>query len=74
MTGLCSGLKKVAIGAANAKGDAIQFCRDFLGLSFHAACLKAQLDPTEICRPKPQTDSPPSKFPLVRGGAKLKVL
>ncbi len=26
----------------NSKGDAIQFCRDFLGLSFQAACMKAQ--------------------------------
>lgn len=28
-----------------AKGDSIQFCRDFLGLSFHAAAIKAQKSP-----------------------------
>ncbi len=28
----------------HSKGDAIQFCRDFLGLSFRAACMKTQKD------------------------------
>lgn len=30
----------------NAKGDAIQFCRDFQRLSFHAACIKVQKEHT----------------------------
>lgn len=28
------------------KGDAIQFCRDFLGMSFHQACQKVNINPT----------------------------
>ena len=28
-----------------AKGDAIQFCRDFLGMSFHQACRKVNVSP-----------------------------
>lgn len=48
----------------DAKGDAIQFCRDFLGLSFRAACLKAQRYPKDIdCRLKAQTDSSPIRVP-----------
>jgi DNA primase len=30
----------------NAKGDGIQFCRDFLGMSFHQACLKTNVIPS----------------------------
>jgi DNA primase len=29
----------------DAKGDGIQFCRDFLGMSFHGACQKVQVIP-----------------------------
>ena len=32
----------------NSKGDAIQFCRDFHGLSFQAACMKAQKDSANL--------------------------
>jgi hypothetical protein len=37
------------------KGDSIQFCRDFLGLSFHQACQKVNITPelkTSPSRPK----------------------
>lgn len=38
------------------RGDGIQFCRDFLGLSFQEACEKMELDSTSprICRPEVQ--------------------
>lgn len=29
----------------NASGDAIQFCRDFLGLDYHSACIKTGAEP-----------------------------
>lgn len=45
----------------NAKGDAIQFCRDFQDLSFHAACIKVKsgriansfLSKTDVIRTEP---------------------
>lgn len=41
-----------------AKGDAIQFCRDFQKLSFRSACVKVQKDPPDFgSRSRRQTDS-----------------
>lgn len=40
-----------------AKGDAIQFCRDFQKLSFRSACVKVQKDPPDFgSRTRRQTD------------------
>lgn len=56
-----------------AKGDAIQFCRDFQRLSFRSACIKVQKDPADInSRSRRQTDSAPIRVPSCSWESKAK--
>ncbi len=56
------------------KGDAIQFCRDFQGLSFRSACAKVQKDPVDLnFRLRRQPNPVPTRVPTSSWEEKAKI-